>query len=375
MPVKKAAQRQEPHPVPERQRREAGPAYPIPGPGAGVPGEPGRPYRAFVEREARKYWQQESGVIGSLVKPLREEIRAAALPILCLALRNRRGSSRHQAVAALVQHTWEQGRIKSLFAEADESPTYIDALIELARDARWSAEAEATKAAINRQIQSALDTGSINSRLAAQLKSAVWRTGEIDSLCRLYDLLARVTRQFHRARHLRVDTRPWITWATIYHINAIDFELDAQPVPAGIVIPVFALGEKCGLDYKGIEYEIKQYLRAFCHPFVAGAVNDMEFGRGRPVAGHPGLMQAGAGIHAVGSCSIFYRVNEDRSQIRIVGIGYHLERNIYRMEYASAELVRPDPVTRSLPVANHYSPFRGRVSFDCELGVLRIEEV
>ena len=42
----------------------------------------------------------------------------------------------------------------------------------------------------------------------------------------------------------------------------------------------FVLGEKNNLKAEAVVYEIKRYLRAFCHPFVSMAVKEMEYGRG-----------------------------------------------------------------------------------------------
>ena len=95
--------------------------------------EPERPYQAFVESEARKYWQETSQA-GALAKPTQAQIRAAALPILCLALRNRPGNRRYVAVADVVQHAKEQGWMSRFNADANESPSYIEALIQLADD-------------------------------------------------------------------------------------------------------------------------------------------------------------------------------------------------------------------------------------------------
>ena len=97
-----------------------------------------RPYQAFVESEARQYWLETSQA-GALVKPTQEQIRAAALPILCLALRNRAGNRRHQAVADMVQHARDRGWIRPPYSRAHASPSYIDALIQLADDANWVA--------------------------------------------------------------------------------------------------------------------------------------------------------------------------------------------------------------------------------------------
>ncbi len=96
--------------------------------------EPERPYQAFVESEARKYWQETSQA-GALVKPAQEQIRAAALPVLCVALRNRAGNRRHQAVADIVQQARDKGWIKRPYSRAHASPSYFDALIQLADDA------------------------------------------------------------------------------------------------------------------------------------------------------------------------------------------------------------------------------------------------
>ena len=100
--------------------------------------EPARPYQAFVENEAREYWQ-DTGKEHNLTKPGQAEIREAAMPVLCQALRNRTGHRRHYAVAGMVQHAYENGFIRRPFPEAAESPSYIDALIQLADDANWLA--------------------------------------------------------------------------------------------------------------------------------------------------------------------------------------------------------------------------------------------
>ena len=107
--------------------------------------EPGRPHQAFVEREARDYWQSLGGV-GSLTKPTQEEIRAAAMPILCAALRRREGRNEypdpvmaHHAVGCMIQHALETGRIKPPFSEASESPNHVEALVKLADEANWIA--------------------------------------------------------------------------------------------------------------------------------------------------------------------------------------------------------------------------------------------
>ena len=112
---------------------------------ADEPMEPGRPYQDFVESETRKFWQEMVNV-GSLTKPAQQEIRAAAMPILCQALRRRPGRKlnphlymAHHAVADVVEHAREQRWAMRPLSEPHASPTYIDALIQLADDANWLA--------------------------------------------------------------------------------------------------------------------------------------------------------------------------------------------------------------------------------------------
>ena len=61
------------------------------------------------------------------------------MPILCQARRRRTGHRRHFAAAGIVQHALETGWIKPPFSEACESPSYVEALIQLADDANWLA--------------------------------------------------------------------------------------------------------------------------------------------------------------------------------------------------------------------------------------------
>ena len=110
-------------------------------------------------------------------------------------------------------------------------------------------------------------------------------------------------------------------------------------VPAAEAAPCgFALGERQGLDAEAVEDEIKQHLAQPHHRFVSQAVNDMEFGRGKRTTGYPGLLHASAGIAGVGSCSVFFYADADVRMIRIAGIGHHLDRGTYLLDYAAAEL-------------------------------------
>ena len=111
---------------------------------------------------------------------------------------------------------------------------------------------------------------------------------------------------------------------------------EAQPAAGGA--PRYVLGEKAGLDAEAVEDEIKGHLGQAYHRFVSQAVNDMEFGRGKPTTGYPGLWHVSAGISGVGSCSVFYYGNEKMQQIRIAGIGHHVGRAAYRLDYADEDL-------------------------------------
>ena len=107
---------------------------------------------------------------------------------------------------------------------------------------------------------------------------------------------------------------------------------EAQPAAGGA--PRYALGEKADLDAEAVEDEIKGHLEQAYHRFVSQAVNDMEFGRGKPTSGYPGLLHASAGIMGLRSCSVFYYTGAEQNLIRIVGIGHHLDRATYRLDYA-----------------------------------------
>ena len=146
----------------------------------------------------------------------------------------------------------------------------------------------------------------------------------IDTLRRLYNRLASIERQKERARRSKEARR------------SIPAQ-GAQVKPLGAA-PRFALGERVNLDAEAVEGDIKQHLEQTYHRFVSQAVNDMEFDRGKPTAGYPGLLHASAGIVGVGSCSVFFYTEAEQNLIRIVGIGYHLDRGSYRLNYAVEEL-------------------------------------
>ena len=145
----------------------------------------------------------------------------------------------------------------------------------------------------------------------------------MERLCGIYNRLAGIERQRERAHRQGVRRRgPFMSMA---------------PAPA-VTAPTFVLGEKTGMDADRAEEEIKEHVEQAQRRFVSQAVNDMEFGRGKPTSGYPGLWHASAGISGVGSCSVFYYSNEETRQVRIVGIGHHVGRAGYRLTYAAEGL-------------------------------------
>ena len=155
-------------------------------------------------------------------------------------------------------------------------------------------------------------------------------SSNIDGLCTLYNRLAGIERQKERAR--RRERRREV--------------LPEAAVPTAAVAPVFSLGERTGLDAEAVEDGIKRHLSQRYHRFVGQAVNDMEFGRGKPTTGYRGIWHASAGIAGVGSCSVFYYLDGTGERIRIVGIGHHVGRAAYRLDYATEELGRSGQVLR-----------------------------
>ena len=148
---------------------------------------------------------------------------------------------------------------------------------------------------------------------------------DLDSLCALYNRLARIERVKERARR-QGQRRARLVLA------------HGQTAPAGTVAPVYTLGEKTGLDADTVEDAIKGHLGQHYHRFVKQAVNNMEFGRGKRTTGYPGLWHVSAGVPGVGSCSVFYRLDEARARVRIVGVGHHVGRAAYDLDYAVEEL-------------------------------------
>ena len=100
----------------------------------------------------------------------------------------------------------------------------------------------------------------------------------------------------------------------------------------------FILGDKANLDAGAVEAEIRNHLAPAHHRFISQAVNDMEFGRGKPTPGYPGLLHVSVGIAGVGSCCVFFHVDTGARTIRIAGIGRLLDPETCRLDYAAAGL-------------------------------------
>ena len=141
MPLNRTAQQREPYPARELEEAEIRAEQPVLEPTEAEAIQPGRPHQAYVESQLRQYLHDNN--IRSLVKPTREEIRAAAMPILCQARRRRTGRDplaiAHRAVADVVEHIREERWTRRPLTEAYASATYLDALIQLADDTDWLA--------------------------------------------------------------------------------------------------------------------------------------------------------------------------------------------------------------------------------------------
>ena len=169
--------------------------------------------------------------------------------------------------------------------------------------------------ALTQELQDKLLSDCIDRREGMQLLETVNSAADLDSLCVLYRGLAHIERARRRG-------------------------------PAEAAGPVFDLGGKAGLNAEALEREIKGYLGQAYHRFAGQAVNDMEFGRGKPVTWRPGLLHASAGVPGMGRCSVFYFLDATRNRIRIVGIGHQVGHAMYRLDYAAAELGKAGRVVR-----------------------------
>ena len=179
--------------------------------------------------------------------------------------------------------------------------------------------------ALRQEVLDKLRADNLDPLAGIRLLEAVNDAGDLDSLCTLYNRLAHIERRKERAR--RRGESP-------IAIGPVALAAAGR----GPEAPVFALEEQAALDADRAEVEIKRHLGQAYHRFVSQAVNDMEFGRGKRTTGYPDLWHASAGVAGAGSCSVFYYTDAAQNRIRIVGIGHHVGRAAYRLDYAAPEL-------------------------------------
>ena len=186
------------------------------------------------------------------------------------------------------------------------------------------------KDALRKEVLRKLEQDTLEPLEGIRLLEDVNASPDLDSLCTLYNRLAHIERRKERVR--RQGRRRERLPAAM------------GPDPVAAVAPVFSLGGREGLDADTVEGEVKPHLGQWYHRFVSQAVNDMEFGRGKRTTGYPGLWHVSAGVPGVGSCSVFYTSDDEAQRIRIMGIGHHVGRAAYRLDYADEELGRAGQV-------------------------------
>ena len=180
------------------------------------------------------------------------------------------------------------------------------------------------KQALVRDILRKLDRDTLEPLEGIRMMMEVRKADSLDSVCAIYNRLAGIERQQERAR--RRDVRHGLLPISM-----------STPAPEG-ADPRFALDAASELDAEGVEVEIRRHLSQRYHRFVSQAVNNMEFGRGKPTTGFPGLWHVSAGVPGVGSCSVFYYTDGTGKRIRVVGVGHHVGPAAYRLDYAAGEL-------------------------------------
>ena len=178
---------------------------------------------------------------------------------------------------------------------------------------------------LRQQVLGKLRDDSLDPRDGILLLQDVNAASDPDGLSSLHNKLAHIERQQLRARGRR-------------RRGGLSRGREAAPGRLPAAAPVFTLRKKTGLDAERVEVEIKKFLGQAYHRFVSQAVNDMEFGRGKPTSGYRDLWHVSAGIPGVGSCSVFYYLDAAHNRIRIVGIGRHVGRAAYELDYAAGEL-------------------------------------
>ena len=182
---------------------------------------------------------------------------------------------------------------------------------------------EPAKQALRLQLHELLDVGNLDDKEGIELLIGVNEANSPDHLCILHNRLAHLERVRERSRR---------------GATGAGTSRGRRAPPKPLVDAQFSLQGQTRLKSGQVDQQIKRHLPAKYHPFVSQAVNDMEFGRGKPTQGHPRMWHVSAGVAGVGSCSVFYYNNSETQQIHIVGIGHHLTRSTYRLHYAIAEL-------------------------------------
>ncbi len=162
----------------------------------------------------------------------------------------------------------------------------------------------------------------IDSLDGVRLLEAVNEVADLDGLSGIYNRLAGIERKTMRTR-----SRPLGRKSALVKGEAKPSEISG-----------FILGDKANLDAGAVEAEIRNHLAPAHHKFISQAVNDMEFGRGKPTPGYPDLLHVSVGIAGVGSCCVFFHVDTDARTIRIAGIGRLLDPATCRLDYAAAGL-------------------------------------
>ncbi len=175
------------------------------------------------------------------------------------------------------------------------------------------------------EVLKKLDNETLDPAEGIWLMADVRNAANIDMLCVIYNRLAGMERERRRTRRHR----------SLRHQLLAE---EAEPALSHTTPRRYTVGNRENLGADAAEVEIRKHLAPAHHKFISQAVNDMEFGRGKPTSGYPGLLHASAGIPGVGSCSVFYHTDVERQQNRIVGIGHHLDRETYQLYYAAGEL-------------------------------------
>lgn len=140
MPKKITAQVGRKRQIPDHEQEELEPALKQPRlePAERQVGEPGRPYRDFVENEASAYWR-EKGKKKDPAGPAEQDNTGVAVPGPSRGHHSRNEIIKLKAVGAMAQHAAAKGWIKPPYSNPYQSPSFIDALIQLADDANWLA--------------------------------------------------------------------------------------------------------------------------------------------------------------------------------------------------------------------------------------------